>query len=176
MVRNVKSSLYQRLVKCIATVPSERCEKIEFGSLSKIVVIPLFSRGSTFFVEEHYTTWKRHLPSSNCFFYFQWIWCFHWHWLYCWKRAKIYEIFWLIRQSIQGTFFKFIPYVVIKMSENFNNLEEDITRKARVNFDCKCYKLIKCKPSLQDDSYHSETLANLLAYFGQKSPLIGLYS
>ena len=69
----------------------------------------------------------------------------------------------------------FIPYVVIKMSENFNNLEEDITRKARVNFDCKCYKLIKPKPSLQDDSYHSETLANLLAYFRQTFSLMGMY-
>ena len=68
MVRNVKSSLYQRLVKCIVTVPSERCEKIEFGSLSKIIVIPLFSRESTLFVKGYYMTWKGHLPSSIFFF------------------------------------------------------------------------------------------------------------
>ena len=34
------------------------------------------------------------------------------------------------------------------MSENFNKPQENITGKAKVNFDCKCYKLIKCKPSL----------------------------
>ena len=68
--------------------------------------------------------------------------------LFCWKRAKIYEIFWLIRKPIPWIFFRFFSYVVIKMSENFNKFQENITRKARVNFHCKCYKLIKCKPSL----------------------------
>ena len=61
------------------------------------------------------------------------------------------------------------------MSENFNKLQGNITRKAKVNFDCKCYKLVKCKPSLQDDSYHSETVAYLLAHFGQKFSLMQMY-
>ena len=61
------------------------------------------------------------------------------------------------------------------MSENFNKLQENITKKARVNFDCKFYKLIKCKPSLYDDSYHSKTLADLLVYFGQTFSLMEMY-
>ena len=57
-------------------------------------------------------------------------------------------MFVLITKSFQQIFVRFVPFVVIKMSENFNKLQENITRKFRVNFDCKCYKLIKCKPSL----------------------------
>ena len=147
MVRNVKNSLYQSSLSVLQQLPSERCEKIEFGSIisNLALVIPLFSRESTLFVKGYYTTWKGHLPSSIFFFPVDLMLPLT---LFCWKRAKIYEIFWLIRKPIPWIFFRFIPYIVIKMSENFNKFLENITRKARVNFYCKCYKLIKWKLSL----------------------------
>ena len=146
MVRNVKNSLYQSSLSVLQQLPSERCEKIEFGSiiLNLALVIPLFSRESTLFVKGYYTIWTGHLPSS-IFFPVDLMLPLT---LFCWKRAKTYEIFWLIRKPIPWIFFRFIPYIVIKMSENFNKFLENITRKARVNFYCKCYKLIKWKLSL----------------------------
>ena len=148
MVRNVKSSLYQSSLSVLQQLRSERCEKIEFGSLisNLVLVIPLFRRNSTLFVKGYYTTWKR--TFTKFYFFLFPVDLMLPLTLFCWKRAKIYEIFWLIRKPIPWIFFRFFSYVVIKMSENFNKFQENITRKARVNFHCKCYKLIKCKPSL----------------------------
>ena len=58
MVRNVKSSLYQSSLSVLQQLRSERCEKIEFGSLisNLVLVIPLFRRESTLFVKGYYTT------------------------------------------------------------------------------------------------------------------------
>ena len=59
------------------------------------------------------------------------------------KTCKNILNFLINKKVYSAIFLKFIPYF-----ENFNKLQEKITKKAGVNFDCKCYKLIKCKPSL----------------------------